>query len=104
MAGIVFAALYQDEILPPIADKLLLAFTLIFWFGFVTEFYHGAQLQQMPMFAALLATAGTVYVAAVLVTSCAIVSAATLLERLPNREARVAEPAAPPPVSRARRE
>jgi len=64
MAGIVLAALYQDEILPPVGDKLVLAFTLIFWFGFVTEFYHGTQLQQMLMFAALLPTAGTVYVAA----------------------------------------
>jgi len=64
IAGVMLAAVYQDEILPPVGDKLLLAFTLIFWFGFVTEFYHGTQLQQVLMFAALLPTTGTIYVAA----------------------------------------
>jgi len=64
IAGVALAASYQDEILPSVGDKLLLAFTLIFWFGFVTEFYRGTQPQQALMFAALPPTAGTVYVAA----------------------------------------
>lgn len=63
LCGIIVAAVYQDEILPPVGDKLLLAFTFIFWFGLITGFYHGTWLQQQLMFAALVPTVATIYVA-----------------------------------------
>jgi hypothetical protein len=62
--GVLVAGVYQDEILPPVGDKLLLAFTLIFWFGFVTGLYRGTRLQQLLLFVCLLPTAATIYVAA----------------------------------------
>jgi hypothetical protein len=62
--GVLVAVMYQDEILPPVGDKLLLAFTLIFWFGFVTGLHRGTQLEQLLMFVSLLPTAATIYVAA----------------------------------------
>jgi hypothetical protein len=63
MSGVALAMFYQDEILPPVGAKLLLAFTLIFWFGFVADLYHGTQLQLLLAFAGLLPTAAVVYVA-----------------------------------------
>lgn len=63
--GLFFSGLYRDEILPPVGDKLLLAFTLIFWFALVTGFYHGTQPQRMLLYVSLPPTAAIVYVAAV---------------------------------------
>ena len=62
--GVFFAGVYRDEILPPVGDKLLLAFTLIFWFGLVTGLHHGTQPQPALMLASLLPTAATIYIAA----------------------------------------
>ena len=61
--GLFFAGVYQAEILPPVGDKLLLAFTLIYWFALVTELYHGTQPPQALMLASLVPTAATIYVA-----------------------------------------
>lgn len=61
--GIFFAGLYRDEILPIVGEKLLVSFTLIFWYGFAAEFYHGTRLQQVLLVVSLLPSAATLYVA-----------------------------------------
>lgn len=61
--ALVFAGVYANEILPVVSEKLLFTFTVIFWYGFATGFYHGSSLQQVLAVASLLPTAATVYAA-----------------------------------------
>jgi hypothetical protein len=49
--------------LPAIGEKLLLSYTLIFWFGFLSTVYHGTVLQNVLLVLLLVPTAATIYVA-----------------------------------------
>lgn len=63
--GFMFAGTYRDEILPVVGDKLLLAFTVIFWYGFATHYYQGTRAQQLLMLGGMLPSAASLYIACV---------------------------------------
>lgn len=63
LLGLAVALGYQDEILPAVSDKLLLAFTLIYWYGLATEFYHGTSAQRLLLYVSVLPSAASLYVA-----------------------------------------
>jgi hypothetical protein len=63
LLGLVVAMAYQDQILPVVSDKLLLGFTLIFWYGLATGFYRGTSTQRLLLYASALPSAASLYVA-----------------------------------------
>lgn len=61
--ALLLSGLYRDEILPVVGEKLLLTFTLIFWYGFATELYRGSHAQQILALVCLVPTVMTIYAA-----------------------------------------
>jgi hypothetical protein len=61
--GFMLGIVYTDEILPAVSDKLLLAFTLIYWYSLVTEYYHGTSGQRLLMYASVPPSVASLYVA-----------------------------------------
>ena len=61
--ALLFAGLFRDAILPIVGEKLLLTFTVIFWYGFATELYRGTHAQQILALVCLVPTVMTVYAA-----------------------------------------
>jgi hypothetical protein len=61
--AVVFASVYADQILPVVSEKLLFTFTVIFWYGYATEFYRGTNTQQLLAVASLVPTVATIYAA-----------------------------------------
>ena len=58
-----FGWLYKEDILPVVSEKLLLALTVLFWYGFAAEFYRGTAGQFILMGLATVPSSLTVYAA-----------------------------------------
>jgi hypothetical protein len=60
---VLFGLLFTKEILPLVSEKLLLALTVIFWYGFAATFYSGTTAQNVLIVLAVVPSLITVYVA-----------------------------------------
>jgi hypothetical protein len=58
-----FGFLFRKDILPVVSEGLLLALTVLFWYGFAASFYLGAADQQVMMALALIPSSLTAYIA-----------------------------------------
>jgi hypothetical protein len=56
----VFACMFKDDILPVVTEKMLLSYSIIFWYGFATSFYEGTNGQKVLMVLCALPSAATV--------------------------------------------
>lgn len=61
--SVMFALAFKDDILPAMSEKLLLWYTLIFWFAFLSYFYRETLLQTILLLVMLAPTAATIIVA-----------------------------------------
>jgi hypothetical protein len=61
--AVLFAIAFKQDILPAISEKLLLSYTLIFWFAFFSYFYRSALLQNLLLIVLALPTVATLWVA-----------------------------------------
>lgn len=61
--AVIFAIRFKEDILPPVGEKLLLSYALIFWFAFFAYFYRPAILQKTLLFLMLIPTVATIVVA-----------------------------------------
>jgi hypothetical protein len=58
-----FAVQFKDDLLPVISEKLLLSYSLIFWFAFFSYFYKGTAWSNALAALCLVPTAAVVYLA-----------------------------------------
>jgi hypothetical protein len=58
-----FALSFKDDLLPVISEKVLLSYSLIFWFAFFSYFYKGTAWSNALAALLLLPTAATVFIA-----------------------------------------
>ena len=59
----VFALRFKNDLLPVISEKVLLSYTLIFWFAFFSYFYKGTAWDNALVALLLVPTAAAVYIA-----------------------------------------
>jgi hypothetical protein len=58
-----FALRFKDDLLPVVSEKVLLSYSLIFWFAFFSYFYKGTAWSNALAALLLLPTAATVFIA-----------------------------------------
>ncbi len=58
-----FASSFKDQILPVITDKILLSYTLVFWFAFFTYYFNGTKADLIILVLLLVPSLATVLVA-----------------------------------------
>jgi hypothetical protein len=63
MFAVIFALLFKEDILPALNERLLLSYSMIFWFAFFSYFYHGAFVQNVLLIILLIPTTFTILVA-----------------------------------------
>ncbi len=61
--AVIFALAFKEDILPAIGEKLLLSYSLIFWFAFFSYFYHPTVLCNTLLIVLLVPTLATMAVA-----------------------------------------
>lgn len=61
--SVMFALAFSQDILPAIGERMLLSYTMIFWFAFLAYFYHGTGFQQVLAALMLIPTIATVLLA-----------------------------------------
>lgn len=61
--AVLFAIAFMNDILPAIGEKLLLSYTLVFWFAFLSEFYRAGLLQNVLLGLMVPPTLATLWVA-----------------------------------------
>lgn len=59
----VFAMSFKEDILPSISEKILLSYTLVFWYSFFSFFYRGSFIHQFLFFMFLVPSMATVFIA-----------------------------------------
>jgi hypothetical protein len=57
-----FAMAFKDDVLPVVSEKILLFYSLIFWFAFFTYFYRGTTLHNVLLVVLLLPSAATLFI------------------------------------------
>lgn len=57
-----FAMAFKDDILPVVSEKVLLFYSLIFWFAFFSYFYKSTALQNILLFILLPPSTATVFI------------------------------------------
>ncbi len=63
MFAVIFALAFKEDILPVISEKLLLSYSLIFWFAFFSYFHRGTILRNALLVVMLIPTMATILVA-----------------------------------------
>lgn len=61
--SVIFAVTFKKDILPLISEGVLLSYTLVFWFAFLTSFYTGTPLHMALLLLLLVPTALALFVA-----------------------------------------
>jgi len=61
--AIMFALFFKEDILPLISEKVLLSYSLIFWFSFFSFFYKDAFIHKFLFFLFLIPSLSAVYIA-----------------------------------------
>ena len=57
-----FAMMFKDDILPVVSERVLLLYSLIFWFAFFSYFYHGTTLHKVLLGVLLIPSVATVVI------------------------------------------